>query len=225
MYVGVSCRADRTLEFLFWLRAFSSAYAPRRLRRFGETSPLGEASPLSEERNGSESRHQRIRANRPQHHAGGARQQGHRLRRGERLDQRRDACAPAEVRLGARQPEGEGRSAGRRHRCRRRCLQGGVVSRPGAASMEGSRRRRRVRINRSLHRPRCRGQAHHRRRQARRDHGPREGPRHHGRHGRESREVRSGEAPDHLERVVHDELSRSAWQRCCTRSTASGRAG
>ena len=48
-----------------------------------------------------------------------------------------------------------------------------------------------------------------RRRQARRDHGPREGTRHHGRHGRESREVRSGQAPDHLERVVHDELSRA----------------
>ena len=35
---------------------------------------------------------------------------------------------------------------------------------------------------------------------------PAKGPGHHGRDGRESREVRSGEASDHLERVVHDEL-------------------
>ena len=48
-----------------------------------------------------------------------------------------------------------------------------------------------------------------RRRQARHHHRAGQGAGHHGRDGRESREVRSGQAPDHLERVVHDELPRA----------------
>ena len=57
-------------------------------------------------------RHQRLRPHRPQHHARGARRQEHRLRRGQRSHQRAHACAPAEVRLGARQPAREGRGQG-----------------------------------------------------------------------------------------------------------------
>ena len=85
-------------------------------------------------------------------------------------------------------------------------VQGALVPRPGAAPVEGPWRRRGVRVDGSLHRPRLGRQAHRRRRQARRHHGARQGTGHHGRHGREPRQIRSGEAPDHLERVVHDEL-------------------
>ena len=63
-----------------------------------------------------------------------------------------DARAPAEVRLGARQPAREGRGQGRRHLGRRRRVQGAVDARPGAAALEGPRRRRRLRIDRALHR-------------------------------------------------------------------------
>src|SRR3990167_17405 len=42
MYVGVSCRADSTLEFPFWSRAFSPAFARRlRHRRAGRAARGG----------------------------------------------------------------------------------------------------------------------------------------------------------------------------------------
>ncbi len=168
------------------------------------------AKPLSEERDGSEGRHQRVRANRPQHHAGGARQQGHRFRRGERPDQRRDARAPAEVRLGARQPEGEGRSAGRRHRRRRRCRSRWCRS-AIPRSFRGRTSASTSCSNRRACSPIAMPAAKHITAGAKRVviTAPGEGTGHHGRDGRESREVRSGQAPDHLERVVHDELPRA----------------
>ena len=45
----------------------------------------------------------------------------------------------------------EGRGQGRRHLGRRRRVQGAVDARPGAAALEGPRRRRRVRVHRPLH--------------------------------------------------------------------------
>ena len=72
---------------------------------------------------------------------------------------------------------------------------------------------------------RGRGQAP-RGRRAQGDHlGPGEGP---GRHGRARRQLRRGlrpgGAPDHLERVLHDELPRARWRRCCTRRSGSATA-
>ena len=56
------------------------------------------------------------------------------------------------------------------HRGRRRRVQGAVDARSGAAAVEGSRRRRRVRVDRPLHQSRRRGQAPRRRREEGRHH-------------------------------------------------------
>ena len=94
----------------------------------------------------------------------------------------------------------------------RRGVQGAVGEGSGAASLEGPRRRRRLRVDRHLHHPRGRLEAHHRRREEGHHHGAGEGTRHHGRAGRQRREVRPAEAPHHLERVVHDQLPGAAGQ-------------
>ena len=84
----------------------------------------------------------------------------HRLRRGQRPHQRRDAGAPAEVRLDPRQPEG-----GHVERQGDGITVDGdefqvlALKDPGAAAVEGPRRRRRVRIDRPVHQARRRGQA------------------------------------------------------------------
>ena len=83
---------------------------------------------------------------------------------------------------------------------------------PVEASLGRAGRRRRVRVDRHLHRSRRRGEAPRGRRQARDHHRAGEEARRHGGDGRQSRELRSVEAPDRLERVVHDQLSRAARQ-------------
>ena len=72
---------------------------------------------------------------------------------------------------------------------------------------------------------RRRREAPHRGRQEGRHHGARQEARPDGRARRERREVRSGEASDHLQRVVHDELPGAAGEGASTRHSASGRAG
>ena len=104
-------------------------------------------------------------------------------------------------------------------------VQGAVVPRSSAAALEGSRRRRRVRIDGPLHRPRRGGQAHRRRRQARRDHGARQGARHHRRDGRQPREVRSRRSTRSSRTRRARRTASRRWRRCCTRSSASRRAG
>ena len=96
---------------------------------------------------GHQSRDQRVRPHRPQHHARRHGRQRHRHRRGQRPDQRGDAGAPAQVRLDPRQPEG------RHHAPRatsitvdRRRVPGAVAEGSGAAAVEGPRRRHRVRV-------------------------------------------------------------------------------
>ena len=102
----------------------------------------------------------------------------------------------------------EGRHHGHRrpHHRRRRRVPGARAEGPGAAAVEGPRRRRRVRGHRPVHQPRRRRQAHRRRRQARDHHRAGQEAGRDVRHGRQPRDVRPGEAPDHLERVVHDQL-------------------
>ena len=136
-----------------------------------------------------------------------------------------DARASAEVRLGARQPARAGRGQGRQHLGRRRRVQGAVDARSGAAAVEGPRRRRRVRVDRALHQPRRRRQAPHGRREEGRHHRAGQGARHHRRARRQRREVRSGQASDHLERLVHDQLPRAARQGAPPDASASRRAG
>ena len=80
------------------------------------------------------------------------------------------------------------------------------VKDPGAAAVEIARRRRRVRVHRPVHQPRRCGEAPDRRGEEGRHHGAGEEARHHRRARRQRRQVRSGEAPHHLERVVHHEL-------------------
>ena len=89
------------------------------------------------------------------------------------------ARAPAEIRLGARQPAREGRGEGGQHLGRRRRVQGAVAARSGAAAVEGPRRRRRVRVDRPVHRSRRRRQAPRRRREEGRHHRAGEEARHH----------------------------------------------
>ena len=136
------------------------------------------------------------------------------------------AGAPAQVRLGARQPARDGRGQGRRHLGRRRRVQGAVDARPGAAAVEGPRRRRRVRVDRPLHRtattpPSTSPPARRRSSSPRRPRGPDITRR----ARRQRREVRPGEAPDHLERVVHDQLPGAARQGAAPDASASRRAG
>ena len=109
---------------------------------------------------------------------------------------------------------------GRRRRASRCCR---CATRP--AAVEGAGRRRRVRVDRPLHQSRGRRQAHRRRREEGRDHGARQGPGSDARARRERGEVRSGQAPDHLERVVHDQLPRAARQRSFIRTSASRKGG
>ena len=80
---------------------------------------------------------------------------------------------------------------------------------PGAAAVEGPRRGRRLRVHGPLHQARRRRQAHRRGRQARRHHGAGQGAGRDVRHGRQPRDLRPGEASDHLQRVVHDQLPRA----------------
>ena len=93
------------------------------------------------------------------------------------------------------------------------------------AAVEGPRRRRRVRVHRPLHRSRRRGEALRRRREESHHHRAGEEAGRHVRHGRESREIRSGEAPASSRTRP---ARRTAWRRsrrCCTRASASRRAG
>ena len=101
----------------------------------------------------------------------------------------------------------------RRHHRGRRRVQGARGEGPGAAAVEGPGRGRRLRVHRHLHQPRRRGQAH-RRPGAKKViiTAPGEGPGRHRRARRQRRQVRSGQAPHHLERVVHDELPGAAGQ-------------
>ena len=66
--------------------------------------------------------------------------------------------------------------------------------------------------HRHLHLARRRREAHRGGREKSHHHGAGQGPRCHARAGRQRRQVRRGEAPHHLERVVHDELSGAARQ-------------
>ena len=83
---------------------------------------------------------------------------------------------------------------------------------PGAAAVEGPRRRRRVRVDRPLHQPRRRRQAPRRRREEGDHHRAGQGARLQRRARRQRRAVRPGQAPHHLERVVHDQLPGAARQ-------------
>ena len=137
---------------------------------------------------------------------------GHRFRRRQRPDRRDDARAPAQVRLGPRQPEvddlgrrrqdlGRQRQASRccRRRIRRSC-RGRSSARTSCSSPPVSSRTARARRSTS-------------RRARRRSSSPRR------RRSRTSRScsasttrLRPEEAPHHLERLVHDELPGAARQ-------------
>ena len=149
-----------------------------------------------------------------------------RLRRGQRPDERRDARAPAQVRLDPRQPEGgRSRAERRQDHGRRRRVPGAVGEGSGAAAVEGPRRRRRVRVDRALHRPRRRREAPGRRREEGDHHRAGEEAGHHGRPRRQRGQVRSDEAPHHLERVVHDQLPGAARQGAARDLRHQARAG
>ena len=128
------------------------------------------------------------------------------IRRRQRPDQRGDARPPAQVRLDPGQPEG-GHLLGRRpdHRRRRR-VPGALGEGPGAAAVEGARRGRRVRVDGPLHQPRRCGQAPGGGREEGHHHGAGQEPGPDGRPRRQRRQVRPGQAPHHLERVLHDQL-------------------
>ena len=114
---------------------------------------------------------------------------------------------------------------GRRHLGRRRRVQGAVDARPGAAALEGPRRRRRLRVDRALH-------------QSRRCRQARGGGREEGRHHRAGEEART--SPSSSASTTRNTIRRStrssrtprarptAWRRsprCSTRRSASRRAG
>ena len=82
---------------------------------------------------------------------------------------------------------------------------------PGKLPWKDLGRRRRHRIDRPLHRRGQGARAHRRRRREESDHlGAGEGRRHHDRARRQRQELRSGQAQRNFERVVHDQLSRTA---------------
>ena len=107
----------------------------------------------------------------------------------------------------------------------KRRVPGAVAEGPGAAAVEGPGRRRRVRVDRPLHRPRRRGQAHRRGREEGGHHRAGEEARHHHGARRQRRQVRPGEAPHHLERVVHDQLPRADGQGAARDVRHQARAG
>ena len=96
---------------------------------------------------------------------------------------------------------------------------------PGAAAVEGPRRRHRLRVHRQVHQARRRREAPHRRREARDHHGAGEGPRRHGRDGRQPRTAttRRSTTSSRTRRARRTASRRSP--RCCTRRSASERAG
>ena len=156
---------------------------------------------------------QRVRPDRPQHHARGDGQQGHRLRRGQRPDQRGHARASAQVRLGARQsprgrrgvtatasPSTATSSRCCRSRIRRSCrgrisASTSCSSRPGIfTDRDGAAKHlaagaKKVIITAPAKKPDITVVL-----------------------GVNDEQVRSGEAPHHLERVVHDQLPGAARQ-------------
>ena len=147
----------------------------------------------------------------------------HRLRRGQRSDRRQDPRAPAQVRLGARQPRSAPSTAtGDAIHVDGDEFKVLVGEGPGAAAVEGSRRRHRVRVHRPVHaiatpRPSTSRPAPRRSSSPRRPRGPdvTRRPR------RQRRQVRPGEAPHHLERVVHDELPGAGRQGAARARSAS----
>ena len=94
--------------------------------------------------------------------------------------------------------------AARSSRCSRSATRQPAVGRP--------RRRRRDRVDRPLHRPRRRAEAPRRGREEGAHLGAGQGPGRDVRARRQRRRVRPGEAPHHLERLVHDELRRADGQ-------------
>ena len=175
---------------------------------------------------GHQGRHQRVRPNRAQHHARRMAARRHRHRRGQRPDRRGDAGAPAQVRLDSRQPEGRHLRAsgdritvdGDQFRCSRRRIRRSCRGRtsastscskapagspsattPPSTSPAGAKR---VIIT-----------------------APAKKPDVDVRHGRQPRDLRPGEAPDHLQRVVHDQLPRADRQGAPRDRSASRRAG
>ena len=95
---------------------------------------------------------------------------------------------------------------------RRRPVPGAVGEGPGAAALEGPGRRRRVRVHRPLHGSRQRREAPGGRREEGHHHRASEEAGLLGRARRERGEIRSEDAPHHLQRVVHHELPGAARQ-------------
>ena len=157
--------------------------------------------------------HQRIRPHRPQHHARGTGIEGIRLRRGQRPDERGDAGAPAQVRLDPGQPEGEAsaptatrsRSTATASRC---CRSKDPAQLPwkdlGVDVVFESTGLFTDRDSAAKHLAAGREEGHHHR--AGEEAGLLGRPR------RQRGEVRSEDAPHHLQRVVHDELPGAARQ-------------
>ena len=84
---------------------------------------------------------------------------------------------------------------------------------PGAAAVEGPRRRRRLRVDRPVHQPRrCRQAPDGGREEGRRSPRRPRAPTSRVVLGVNDEHIRSGEAPHHLERLVHDQLPRAARQ-------------
>ena len=175
---------------------------------------------------GGSSGDQRVRAHRAQHHARGAGRRRHRLRGRQRPDRREDAGAPAEVRLGARQPQ-------RRHRRPRPTASWSTATSsrccrskdPAALPWKDLGVDVVFESHRQVHRPRRRGQAPRRRREEGDHHRPGEEARRHRGARRQRRQVRPEDPPHHLQRVVHHQLPGAGGARCCTRASASAAAG
>ena len=98
------------------------------------------------------------------------------------------------------------RGHGRRHHRRRRRVQGAGDQGPGAAAVEGPRRRRRLRVDRQVHQARRCGEAPRGWREEGHHHGAGDRAGRHARARRQRRGLRQVEAPRDFERVVHDQL-------------------
>ena len=155
-------------------------------------------------------RHQRLRADRPRRIPGRVRvRRRHRVGGDQRRRRYRDARAPAQVRHRLRTIRRNRRAGRGRARRRRDPDRDADRERSRRAAVGRARRRGRHRVERPLPSPRRRREAPRGRSEEGDRLRARQGARCHGRARRQLRDLRPRATPDHLERVVHDELPRA----------------